>query len=244
MIISFNTNNFIQNIMSTKTERLFQLLQHLRAYRYPVSAKTLAEKLQVSTRTLYRDIEVLKSQGADIEGEPGLGYQLKPGFMLPPLMFDEQELEALVLGMRWIAKKTDSALQQAGRQVLDKIRAVLPIELQRELDLSSLMVGPDPVLCLDDKAMLTLRKAIQQQVKVEITYIDLKEQMTQRILWPIGIAFFDGIRILIAWCEKRQAFRHFRTDRIKNIAALNEKYHPSKAKLLKQWRIENDIPEQ
>ena len=230
--------------MPTKTERLFQLLQLLRSYRYPVSAKILAETLRVSTRTLYRDIEVLKSQGADIEGEPGLGYQLKPGFMLPPLMFDQQEIEALVLGMRWVAKKTDSALQESGRQVLDKIRAVLPITLQRELDLSSLMVGPNPVSCLDDKAMLTLRKAIQQQVKVEIIYVDLKEQKTQRILWPLGIAFFDGIRILIAWCEKRQAFRHFRTDRIHKIDIMSKRYHQSKAKLLKLWRIKNDIPEQ
>ena len=230
--------------MPTKTERLFQLLQLLRSYRYPVSAKILAETLRVSTRTLYRDIEVLKSQGADIEGEPGLGYQLKPGFMLPPLMFDQQEIEALVLGMRWVAKKTDSALQESGRQVLDKIRAVLPITLQRELDLSSLMLGPNPVSCLDDKAMLTVHKAIQQQVKVEIIYVDLKEQKTQRILWPLGIAFFDGIRILIAWCEKRQAFRHFRTDRIHKIDIMSKRYHQSKAKLLKQWRIKNDIPEQ
>jgi predicted DNA-binding transcriptional regulator YafY len=230
--------------MSTKTERLFNLLQLLRAYRYPVSAQILAEKLKVSKRALYRDIEVLKSQGADIEGEPGLDYQLQPGFMLPPLMFELQEIEALVLGMRWVAKKTDSTLQQAGQQVLDKIRAVLPISLQRELDLSSLMIGPNPVSCLDDKAMVQLRKAIQLQVKIEITYLDIKGQQTQRTLWPLGIAFFDGIRILIAWCEKRQAFRHFRTDRIKHLAVSSEKYMKSKSMLLRQWRLENNIPEQ
>ena len=112
--------------MSTKTERLFKLLQLLRSHRYPVPGKQLAETLDISLRTLYRDIADLQAQGAEIEGEPGLGYQLQPGFLLPPLMFDQDELEAIVLGMRWVMKKTDSALQSSAKQALTKIRAALP----------------------------------------------------------------------------------------------------------------------
>lgn len=226
-----------------KIERLFELLALLRSYRYPVSAKTLAEKLNVSTRTLYRDIATLKTQGADIEGEPGLGFQLKPGFLLPPMMFDKDELEALVLGMRWVIQKGDTSLQNGAKSVLNKVRAVLPKSLQDELDFSSLMVGPNLINCTDDESMKLLRTAVRNQKVLEISYIDLKENKSRRIIWPIGIAFFDGLRVLIAWCEKRQDFRHFRTDRIKKIINHNKKYPKSKPELLSQWRKIHNIPE-
>ena len=227
-----------------RTERLFDLLELLRGYRYPVSAQTLAEKLRVSTRTLYRDIATLKTQGADIEGEPGLGFQLKPGFLLPPMMFDNDELEALVLGMRWVHQKGDKPLQNSAKNVLNKIRAVLPKSRQRELDFSSLMVGPNKVICTDDNSMTILRKAVRNTKMLDIIYKDVKDNETKRIIWPIGIAFFDGLRVLIAWCEMRHDFRHFRTDRMKNIIELNQKYPKSKAVLLSQWREIHNIPEQ
>ena len=230
--------------MSSKMTRMFSLLQLLRAYRYPVSATTLAEKLGVSLRTIYRDINNLKAQGADLEGEPGLGYQLKPSFLLPPLMFDKDEIDALVLGMRWVNQKADVELQRSSQRVLDKIRSVIPQDLQKDLDLNSLMIGPDTISCLDDTDMRLLRKATRSSVKVEIQYQDAENNKTKRKIWPLGIAFFDGIRILIAWCEKRQAFRHFRTDRIQKLIVTDERFPTSKAKLLKMWRDENNIPEQ
>lgn len=227
-----------------RTGRLFELLALLRSYRYPVSAQTLAEKLNVSTRTLYRDIVTLKEQGADIEGEPGLGFQLKPGFVLPPMMFDKDELEALVLGMRWVSQKGDTSLQTGAKSVLNKVRAVLPNSRQRELDFSSLMVGPNKINCTDDVSMKLLRTTVRTKKMIEIFYKDLKDNDTNRIIWPIGIAFFDGIRVLIAWCEMRNDFRHFRTDRIKKIIELNKTYPKSKSYLLIQWRKIHNIPEQ
>src|SRR6187200_43800 len=110
----------------SRAERLLELLQVLRRYRQPVAGQTLADELGVSVRTLYRDIATLQGQGAAIDGEAGLGYVLKPGFMLPPLMFSEEEIEALVLGSRWVADRADRALADAAANVLAKIGAVLP----------------------------------------------------------------------------------------------------------------------
>lgn len=124
-----------------RSERLLSLLQVLRRYRRPVRGQALAEELGVSIRTLYRDIASLQAQGAMIEGEPGVGYLMKPGFMLPPMMFRSEELDALVLGMRWVADRCDRTLSDGALSALAKIAAVLPAELRRELEESSLLVG-------------------------------------------------------------------------------------------------------
>ena len=126
----------------SRSERLFDLLQALRRHRRPVSGATLAAETGVSLRTLYRDIASLQAQGAHIEGEAGLGYVLKPGFMLPPMMFSAEEIEALVLGSRWVAKVADGKLATAASDALAKIAAVLPADLRDETDTSTLLVGP------------------------------------------------------------------------------------------------------
>src|SRR5436853_1211164 len=125
----------------SRAERLLDLIQVLRRYRQPVSGQTLADELGVSIRTLYRDIATLQGQGAAMDGEPGLGYILRPGFMLPPLMFSEEEIEALVLGSRWVAERGDSRLGAAARNALAKIAAVLPPDLRESLDATSLLVA-------------------------------------------------------------------------------------------------------
>src|SRR5246127_3304223 len=126
----------------SRAERLLDLIQVLRRYRQPVSGQTLADELGVSIRTLYRDIATLQGQGAAIDGEAGLGYILRPGFMLPPLMFTEEEIEALVLGSRWVAHRTDKKLRLAATNVLAKISAVLPEDLRQQLEFSGLLIGP------------------------------------------------------------------------------------------------------
>ena len=126
----------------SRSERLFSLLQALRRFRRPVSGKALAQELGVSMRTLYRDIATLQAQGADIAGEPGVGYVLRPGFILPPLMFSEDEIEALVLGSRWVADRGDDLLGSAAQNAIAKIAAVLPAELRESLDAANLLPGP------------------------------------------------------------------------------------------------------
>src|SRR5712671_7750568 len=134
----------------SRAQRLLDLIQALRGYRRPVSGATLAEALGISLRTVYRDIETLKAQGAHIDGEPGVGYVLRPGFMLPPLMFSEEEIEAIVLGSRWVADRADAALGSAARNALAKIAAVLPQDLKVSLDTSSLLVGPGSAVAAGD----------------------------------------------------------------------------------------------
>ncbi|WP_312378348.1 helix-turn-helix transcriptional regulator [Pseudomonas oryzihabitans] len=126
----------------SRSERLFDLLQALRRHRRAVSGRALAAETGVSLRTLYRDIASLQALGAAIEGEPGVGYILKPGFLLPPLMFTPEELEALVLGSRWVAERTDGSLAAAASNALARISAVLPSELQNELAMTTLLIGP------------------------------------------------------------------------------------------------------
>jgi predicted DNA-binding transcriptional regulator YafY len=126
----------------SRAQRLLDLIQVLRRHRRPVSGGTLADAVGVSLRTLYRDIDTLKAQGAHIDGEPGVGYVLRPGFLLPPLMFSEEEIEALVLGSRWVAERADAPLGDAARNALAKIAAVLPDDLRDSLDATNLLIGP------------------------------------------------------------------------------------------------------
>lgn len=228
----------------SRTERLFDLIQHLRRHRYPVSGAALAKDLGISLRTLYRDIASLQAQGAEIEGEPGIGYVLRPSFMLPPLMFSEEELEALVLGSRWVASRADSQLQMAAKHALAKIAAVLPADLRQQLETSGLLVGPGEVLATGDRELSLIRQAIRKEYKLEITYKDLHDQNSQRTIWPLGLGYFDQVRIIIAWCELRNDFRHFRTDRIMQLKLIETLYPKRRQALLKQWRIVHKIPEQ
>lgn len=228
----------------SRTERLFDLIQLLRRYRYPVNGAFLATELNVSLRTVYRDIASLQAQGAEIEGEPGIGYILKPGFMLPPLMFSEDEIEALVLGSRWVAKRANNKLSSAAQNALAKIASVLPNDLRYQLESSGLLIGPGEVLSASEEDLALIGKAIRFEKKINLGYIDLKENESRRIIWPLALVFFDQVRIIVAWCELRQDYRHFRTDKIKSIEILDARYPKRRQALLKVWRKINKIPEQ
>lgn len=229
----------------SRTQRLFDLIQLLRRHRYPVAGAALAAELGVSVRTIYRDIGALQAQGAHIDGEPGLGYVLRPGFMLPPLMFSEDEIEALVLGSRWVADRADSRLGCAARNALVKNAAVLPGDLREMLDTSTLLIGPGAAAIPAGEAELPLiRQAIRSERKLDITYCDIKELATSRTIWPFALAFFEHIRIVVAWCELRQAFRHFRADRITALTLSEQRYPRRRQTLLKEWREIEGVPPQ
>ena len=229
----------------SRTQRLFELIQILRRHRYPVTGKQLAHELNVSLRTLYRDIATLQAQGASIEGEPGLGYVLRPGFMLPPLMFSEEEIEALVLGSRWVARRADKKLRLAATNVLAKISAVLPKDLRHQLEFSGLLIGPvKTAIENDDEKEALIRHAIRREYKLQITYIDVKGNESERLIWPLALGFFEEIHVVVAWCELRIDFRHFRTDRMAKLTQLETRYPQRRQTLLKKWREINNIPEQ
>jgi len=149
----------------SRSERLLALVQTLRRHRRPVSGQALAAQLDISLRTLYRDIASLQSQGALIEGSPGLGYVLKPGYVLPPLMFGPEEIEALALGLRWVADRGDRALSGGAHDALAKIAAVLPPELKRELEASALLVAAGMLDARYPQRRQALLKAWQQRVR-------------------------------------------------------------------------------
>lgn len=227
----------------SRTERLFNLLQLLRRHRYPVSGEFLARELDVSLRSIYRDIMTLQAQGAHIEGERGIGYILRPGFILPPLMFSEDEIEAIVLGSRWVANRGDAELQRAAQNALSKISAVLPSKLREQLEASGLLIAPGQVTQGKDDDLVLIRKAIRLEKKLILKYEDIRQNKSHRVIWPLAIGYFDEVRILIAWCEKRTDFRHFRTDRITQLELQDQPIPQRRQALLKKWRQAHNIPQ-
>lgn len=225
----------------SRATRLLDLLQLLRRHRAPITGPALAGELGISIRTLYRDIATLQAQGADIQGEPGLGYVLRPGFTLPPLMFSADELEALVLGSRWVAVRGDARLGAAAGNAVAKIRAVLPEDLRESVDAATLtvpMFRGEPV-AIDGSV---IRDAIRKELKLLITYRDNDGADTTRTIWPLLIGFFDKVLVLAAWCELRQDYRAFRVDRIRSVEPKDERYPRRRASLVKEWRARQNIP--
>ena len=226
----------------SRAERLLDLIQILRRYRQPVSGQTLADELGISIRTLYRDIASLQAQGAAIDGEAGIGYILRPGFMLPPLMFSDEEIEALVLGSRWVAKRGDVRLGAAAKNALAKIIAVLPAELRDDADNSSLVVGPGEPLSAGENELPTIRQAIRAERKINVDYADEKGRQTKRMIWPFALVYFDRVRVIAAWCELRKDVRHFRVDRISALEVTETRYPRRRQVLVSEWRKTFDMP--
>ncbi|WP_338868397.1 YafY family protein [Myxococcus stipitatus] len=221
-----------------KTERLFAVMDALRRHRRPVTAAALAEEQGVSVRTLYRDVRTLIGLGAPIVGEAGVGYMLKPGFFLPPLMFTAEELEALVLGSRWVEAQPDAGLAGAARNALGKIATASPDDLRDRMKDTGLWPirmrgGAEsvPVLGL-------VRRAIREEKALLIVYADGKGQPSQREIWPVQLAFHEGKQIIAAWCCLRQAFRNFRVDRITAASATEARYGRPRSVLAREWREE------
>ncbi|MFN3877760.1 MAG: helix-turn-helix transcriptional regulator [Brevundimonas sp.] len=220
----------------SRSERLLDLLNVLRRHRRPVSGQVLADEMGVSLRTLYRDIASLQAQGATIEGEAGVGYVLKPGFMLPPLMFTPEEIEALVLGSRWVADRADPRMRHAALAALGRISAVLPPDLRDEMETSALLVVPGAPFPADQVDPGLLRKAIRTERRLRLCYRDEAGAASERVVWPFALAFFDRVRLLIAWCELRGDFRSFRTDRIVEAEVMEARYPARRQALMKTWR--------
>lgn len=219
-----------------KTERLFSIMDALRRHRRPITAAALAEEQNVSVRTLYRDIQTLIGLGAPIDGEAGVGYMLKPGFFLPPLMFSAEELEALVLGARWVETQPDDGLGAAARNALAKIATASPEDLRDRISDTALwpmaMWGArKPIPVLGD-----IRLAMRQERAVQIDYEDEQGRSSTRMIWPVGLAFYEGKQTIAAYCLLRQAFRSFRTDRIVELTISEERYGKRRAVLEREWR--------
>lgn len=220
----------------SRSGRLLELVQVLRRHRNPVTAARLADELGVSVRTLYRDIDTLRAEGAPIEGEAGLGYVLRAGFLLPPLMLSEEEMDALALGLRWVVDRTDGAMAGAARDALAKITAVLPEAMQGAEAAAGLMLPPLPGAAVGEAHLPALRRAIRAERKVTIRYADKAGAESERMIWPFALAFFEQVRVVAAWCEMRQGFRAFRADRIGAMEVTGTRYPRRRSALLAEWK--------
>lgn len=227
----------------SRTHRLLSLLQRLRDSRRAITAQALAEALGVSRRTLYRDIETLRAQGADIRGGAGTGYILhRSDFLLPPLSFDAAETEALVFGMRSAVAQGDEDLAEAAWRVINKIRDVLSEEWRDRLAAQAVfpMVAKMPYRADEARILPCVRHALRAARRLHIDYTDAKGEETRRVIWPLALGYSDDTRLLAAWCELRQDFRHFRCDRIQD-AKTGEAYPRPQALLLKQWQAQEKV---
>jgi len=199
-----------------RADRLFEIIQIMRQ-RKLVRAQDLAETLEVSERTVYRDIRDLVSTGVPIEGAAGVGYVLRNGFDLPPLMFNENEIEALVLEARIVGTRTDRDLARAAVSALAKIETVLPERLRRHMADTALHTGQSQLSDIEAENLTALRDALRDRHMVQLDYRDATDVATARWVRPLGLFFFGPVWLLAAWCELRGDFRSFRLDRIASI---------------------------
>ncbi len=214
-----------------RADRLFQIVQRLRR-RGVTTARALAEALEVSERTIYRDVQDLQLSGVPIQGEAGVGYALPRGFDLPPLMFTEEEIEALVLGARVVQAWGGGALADAADQALAKIEHVLPERLRHRVPNARLFAPAFHVRGELTAHLSSLREAITGQRKIQFRYVDRSKQATERRARPLGLFFWGSAWSVGAWCELRSDFRNFRLDRMRDFAVLDEKFVPEPGRTL------------
>lgn len=223
-----------------KADRLFQIIQILRRSTRPVTAAQLAEELEVGKRTVYRDIADLVSQRVPIDGEAGLGYLLDPQYEMPPLMLTPEEIDTILLGAQMVARLGDVALTNAAADVIAKISSVVPKHLLPYI--TEPAVGAKPADGTDRRSLDTrpIRSAIREGRKLRLHYCSATDEITQRVVWPVILGYADTYCLLIAWCELRRQFRHFRTDRIVDLEVLADRIGERRAQLRKRWQLAAD----
>ncbi len=226
-----------------RADRLFDIIQALRAARRPLTAADLAAQLEVTVRTIYRDIATLQARRVPVEGAAGLGYILRDGFDLPPLMFTPDELEAIVVGARLIRRTGDPGLQAAASSVLSKVTVALPAHLREHLDLPPVYVSPYGAQTPSAVDLGEIRQAIRDRRKLLLDYMDGDGTRTQRVIWPIAIAYFVEVTLICGWCELRQDHRNFRADRITHLRSLPETFPTDDGKLLQDWLARIQAPQ-
>lgn len=227
-----------------RADRLFEIIQLLRQARGPMTAAALAEQLEVNIRTVYRDIAALQGMRVPVEGAAGIGYVMRRGYDLAPLMFDVEEVEAVVVGLSLLARTGDVALQHAARRANAKIAEILPEARRGEADGSHLTVsdwGVDPPELVD---MAAIRKSLREYQALSITYSDEAGALTERTILPIALVYYVEVAVLAAWCRLRQGFRHFRIDRIRQLEFLPENFKQDAARLRAAWEDERRRAEQ
>ncbi|MEM7177276.1 MAG: YafY family protein [Pseudomonadota bacterium] len=215
----------------SKTDRMFELIQILRSARAPLRARDIAVRLEVSPRTVYRDIASLQAMRVPIEGAAGIGYVMRRGYDLPPINFDVEEAEALTLGLSMIGRAGDPGLRRAAVRAARKLSAAAP----RAEAIFSSQWGADAPAHVD---LSTLREAIREETKIAVRYTDDRGSCTQRRLRPLALIYYIDNVLLVAWCELRHDFRHFRLDRMQSCEKTAQTFAGEGAGLRARWEAE------
>jgi predicted DNA-binding transcriptional regulator YafY len=218
-----------------RSDRLFDVIQRLRTASKPVTAAMLAADLEVTPRTIYRDIATLQARRVPIEGAPGIGYVLRKGFDLPPLMFTIDEVEAIAVGARMVHRLRDPKLQEAAKAVLAKVTVVVPERLRPHVADAPVYVSPGMAAEAQGADLAEIRAAIRDSRKLYIAYADEQGRRTNRTIWPIAMAYYVDATLVGAWCELRADYRNFRVERIQTSKVLDEHFDQDNGRLFREW---------
>ena len=218
-----------------RTDRLFDIIQTLRSATRPVTAAKLAAELEVTVRTVYRDVATLQARRVPIEGAAGIGYVLRQGFDLPPLMFTADEIDAIAVGARLVRRLRDPGLQDAADSVLAKITTILPDALRRGVASAPFWISDGSAAMPEGIDLADVRRAIRETRKMRISYADVAGRQSHRTIWPIAMAYYVDVTVLGAWCELRSDYRHFRVERIRTSTILDATFPTDGGKLMAGW---------
>ncbi len=218
-----------------RSDRLFDIIQRLRAASRPTTAAALADELEVTPRTVYRDIATLQARRVPIEGEAGVGYVLRKSFDLPPLNFTIDEIEAIAVGARLVHRLKDPNLQQAAQSVLAKVTVAVPERLRPHIADAPIYVSPGITPEAAGADVAEIRAAIRDSAKLYISYNDLSGRRTNRTIWPIAMAYYVDVTLIGAWCELRADYRNFRVERIASSRVLDEHFDQDNGRLFREW---------
>jgi predicted DNA-binding transcriptional regulator YafY len=218
-----------------RSDRLFDIIQRLRTAPRPMTAAALAAELEVTVRTVYRDVATLQARRVPIEGAPGIGYVLRRGFDLPPLMFTIDEAEAIAVGARLVRRLKDPALQAAAGAVLAKVAVVVPERLRPHIADAPVYISPGMAVEAQGADLAEVRAAIRDSRKLYIAYADAEGRRTNRVIWPIAMAYYVDVTLVGAWCELRADYRNFRVERIASSRVLDEHFDQDNGRLFREW---------
>jgi predicted DNA-binding transcriptional regulator YafY len=221
-----------------RTSRLFELIQALRGAPRPQTAAELALKLEVCKRTIYRDVASLQAMGVPLQGEAGIGYVMRAGFDLPPLMLSIEEVEAVVVALCLLQRTGDAGLKAAAETIRSKIQNVLPQSVSAPIVTDSLYAAPDGLGTISNVDVTMVRRAVRNEQKLRLDYIDRDDVVTCRIVRPIALIYNIDTHVIVAWCELRGAFRRFRGDRIRSCTCIAEGFQGQGDSLRILWQAE------
>ncbi len=226
-----------------KASRLFEIIQILRLARKPVTSMQIAARLEVTQRSIYRDIAALQAMRVPIEGGRGIGYILRPGFTLPPLMFSIEETEALVLALALLERTGDTAMVESSRSISRKIASALPKPLQEVLETTALHAWGSHMFGGDSADSALLRQAIREEHILEIGYSDEAGNLTTRSIRPLALIYYTQWLNIVAWCELRQDFRNFRHDRVLSVTQTQRYFTGEGEGLRQRWMAGWSVPQ-